>query len=198
MTLVGCGSQGRIHLESLLNVLPLEQVNLVDVDEGRARALAEEFSGKLSARVASAATLARALQESDICVTCTTSKRVIVNADDVPKGMFLAGVGADNEEKQELDPRLFPSAKIVTDLTEQCAAIGDLHHALARGLLGKTDVYAELGEVVAGRKAGRESDDETIIFDSTGTALQDVAAASLVYERALEAGVGTRLELNPL
>jgi ornithine cyclodeaminase/alanine dehydrogenase-like protein (mu-crystallin family) len=75
-------------------------------------------------------------------------------------------------------------SKIVTDVLEQCAAMGDLHHALETGVVTRADVYAELGEVVAGRKRGRESDKEIIVFDSTGMALQDVAAAALVYEKA--------------
>jgi ornithine cyclodeaminase/alanine dehydrogenase-like protein (mu-crystallin family) len=78
--------------------------------------------------------------------------------------------------------------KIVVDLLEQCALIGDLHHAIEQGLVRREDVYAELGEVVAGRKQGRASDEEIIVFDSTGMALQDVIAAATVYERAMNAG----------
>src|SRR5262249_4175609 len=102
----------------------------------------------------------------------------------VAPGTFVAGVGADNEDKQELDPRLLASSKVVADVLEQCAEIGDLHHAIAAGLMQRGDVHAELAEVVAGKKAGRTSQEEITIFDSTGTALQDVAAAAVVYERA--------------
>jgi ornithine cyclodeaminase/alanine dehydrogenase-like protein (mu-crystallin family) len=84
---------------------------------------------------------------------------------------------------------------VITDVTEQCATIGDLHHAIAAGLMTRDSVHAELGEVVAGKKPGRERDDETIIFDSTGMALQDVAAATIVYERALASGAGVDFEL---
>jgi alanine dehydrogenase len=87
-----------------------------------------------------------------------------------------------------LDPHLFAGHKIVVDLLEQCATIGDLHHALDQGLITRTDVHAELSEVIAGKKTGRVSQDEIIIFDSTGTALQDAAAAALVYEKAAQAG----------
>jgi ornithine cyclodeaminase/alanine dehydrogenase-like protein (mu-crystallin family) len=104
----------------------------------------------------------------------------------------VAAVGADNEEKQELDPQLLASSKVVADITEQCAEIGDLHHAIAAGLMGIADVHAELGELVAGRKPGRTSPEEITIFDSTGTALQDVAAAAMVYERATKSGQGAR------
>jgi alanine dehydrogenase len=87
------------------------------------------------------------------------------------------------------------SGKIVVDILEQCVTIGDLHHALEAGVVVKDDVYAELGEIVAGRKPGRTSAEEVIIFDSTDTALQDVAAAAVVYERALRARVGLRLSM---
>ena len=102
----------------------------------------------------------------------------------------------DSADKQELDPRLIASHKVVVDLLDQCEMIGELHHALERGLLNKQDIHAELGEVIAGEKPGRTSDDEIIIFDSTGTALQDVAAAAIVFERAMSAGVGLAVNFD--
>jgi len=77
-------------------------------------------------------------------------------------------------------------ATVVTDLTEQACAIGDLHHAIDAGALSRDDVHAELGEVITGAKRGRSSADEIIVFDSTGTGLQDAAAAVAVYRKALE------------
>ena len=111
-------------------------------------------------------------------------------------GTFIAAVGADSEDKQELAPQLMASSKVVTDVTEQCETIGDLHHAIAAGAMRREDVHAELAEIVAGRKPGRQREDEVIIFDSTGMALQDVAAAAIVYQRALAAGRGTRFEFS--
>jgi alanine dehydrogenase len=107
-----------------------------------------------------------------------------------------AAVGADSEDKQELEPALLASGKVVVDVMEQCATIGELHHALDDGLMRREDVHAELGDIVSGRRPARESASEVIIFDSTGTALEDVAAASLVYERALEAGAGSEISLT--
>jgi ornithine cyclodeaminase/alanine dehydrogenase-like protein (mu-crystallin family) len=103
----------------------------------------------------------------------------------------VAAVGADNEDKQELDPQLLAANKVVADILDQCIEIGDLHHAIAAGLMQRSGVYAELGEIAAGRKPGRTSENEITIFDSTGTALQDVAAAAVVYERAMKQGRGT-------
>jgi len=91
---------------------------------------------------------------------------------------------------------LLAASRIVVDVLEQAATMGDLHHALRAGLLSRADVHAELGEVVAGRKPGRCSSEETIVFDSTGMALQDVAAAAAVYERAVQAGRGLAMSLG--
>ena len=110
-------------------------------------------------------------------------------------GTFIAAVGADHEEKQEIQPQLLAAAKLVTDLTTQAAQIGDLHHAIAAGVMSKSSVHAELGEVITKRKPGREREDEVIVFDSTGTGLQDVAAAIVVYRRALDARAGVSFVL---
>ena len=194
-TVCGCGVQGRVQLKALAEVLPIEKVYAFDTDAARAESFAHAMSDELGVEASAATDLRRAAGESDVCVTCTPSRQPLLMKGDVRPGTFVAGVGADNPLKQELDPRLMASAKIVVDILEQCAGIGDLHHALEAGAVTRADVYAELGEIVAGRKPGRASGEEVIIFDSTGTALQDVAAAAVVYEKALHAGVGVRLNL---
>jgi alanine dehydrogenase len=194
-TVCGCGVQGRVQLKSLAQVLRLEMVYAYDQDEALSVRFAGEMSEELGMKVISVKDLPNAVGESDVCVTCTPSRRPFLMREHVRAGTFVAAVGADNPLKQELDPGLMASNKVVADVLEQCAAIGDLHHAIAAGVMGKTDVYAELGTVVAGRTPGRTSDAEIVIFDSTGTALQDVAAASIVYEKALAAGRGFRLDL---
>ena len=140
--------------------------------------------------------LRAAVQASDVCVTCTTSRRAFLEARDVAPGTFIAAVGADNPEKQELEPSLLASATLVVDVLHQCAEIGELHHALAAGVLTRQRVHAELADVVAGRRPGRTREDEITIFDSSGTALQDVAAAVAVYEKAGAAGRGTVVKLD--
>jgi ornithine cyclodeaminase/alanine dehydrogenase-like protein (mu-crystallin family) len=139
-----------------------------------------------------------AVRTSDVCITCTPSQRWIVDYRDVHPGTFVAGVGADNEYKQELHPQLMVGNKVVVDILEQCATIGDLHHAIEAGVVTREDVHAELGTIVAGVKSGRTSDDEITVFDSTGTALQDLTAAALVYEKAVAGGVGQRVEFAQL
>jgi ornithine cyclodeaminase/alanine dehydrogenase len=111
-------------------------------------------------------------------------------------GTFIAAVGADNENKQEIEPQLMAESKVVTDLTEQARKIGDLHHAITQGAMAVDAVHAQLGEVAAGLKTGRQNDEETIIFDSTGTGLQDVAAAIAAYHGAGKQNVGTSWSLT--
>jgi ornithine cyclodeaminase/alanine dehydrogenase len=187
-TICGCGNQGRIQLKALMKVCSLERVYAFDLDHNRAEQFAGDLSDELGIEAQAVHHLGSAVQQSDVCVTCTPSRQFFLKREDVAPGTFIAAVGADDERKQELDPHLFVGQKIVVDLLEQCTAIGDLHHALDQGLITGADVHAELGEVIMGKKSGRTSRDEIIIFDSTGTALQDVAAGALVYEKAVRTG----------
>jgi alanine dehydrogenase len=195
-TICGCGNQGRVQLRALTRARPLKRAFAFDSDRAQAERFAVELSSELGIEVIVATDLAYAVGQSDICVTCTPSREYFLHREDVARGALVAAVGADSPDKQELDPTLMQGNKVVVDILEQCATIGELHHALNRGLVTQEDVHAELGEVVAGRKAGRASEDEIIIFDSTGTALQDVAAAAIVYERALSDGRGMTLNLT--
>ena len=195
-TICGAGNQGRIQLRSLLNVRTLKRAFVYDIDASQARQLADEFSHELSIESITRKRLASSVKASDICVTCTPSRQYFLDHKDVSPGTFIAAVGADSEEKQELDPKMFSSSKIVVDVLDQSATIGDLHHALKEGIVTTSDVHAELGEVVAGKKTGRVSNDEITIFDSTGMALQDAAAAILVYKKALENRVGMPFTFN--
>ena len=193
-TIVGCGVQGEIQLAAITAVLPLQRVMLFDIDHARAESLAARAAGKNGVRLEATKNLQAALRGSDVCVTCTTARRAFLQQNDVVPGTFIAAVGADNPEKQELAPALLASATLVVDVLQQCAEIGELHHALAANILRREQVHAELAEVVAGRRPGRTREDEITIFDSSGTALQDVAAA--VYEKAQATGRGTSVSLG--
>jgi len=195
-TVCGCGVQGRAQLRALARVLPLTRVYAYDLDPARARQFAEELSPCVGVEVIPSEDLRRATRASDVCVTCTPSRRAFLGPDDVNPGCFIAAVGADNEDKQELEPALLASSAVVTDVLEQCAKIGDLHHAIAAGLMRSGDVRAELGEIVRGTKAGRTTAREIVVFDSTGTAIEDVAAAAVAYERAVSRGIGTPIALG--
>jgi ornithine cyclodeaminase/alanine dehydrogenase-like protein (mu-crystallin family) len=195
VTICGCGTQGKVQLRAISRIFQFQNVFAYDASIDRAAEFADEMTSSLNIPVKVVTDLSSATRQSDICITCTTSRSPLLQRADVRPGTFIAAIGADNPEKQELHPNLMAGNKIVCDVVDQCAAIGDLHHALVDGSIKAADVHAELGEIVAGKKPGRESADEITIFDSTGMALQDVAAAAFVYEKAERAGNGVRLNL---
>ena len=183
-TIVGCGRQAKAQIRALRRVLPLGRAFALDADRSRAESYALEMTSELSLEVTPVADLRAALSETDVLVTCTPSRTAFVLRTDVRPGLFIAAVGADSEDKQEIEEALMAASAVVVDLLPQAALIGDLHHAIARGHMRAEDVRAELGAVVAGRAPGRTSRNEITIFDSTGIALQDLVAAVAVYERA--------------
>ncbi len=196
VTICGCGVQGRAQIFALARVRLICNVLAFDVERERAQRFAREIADELGIEATAVDDLRAASRASAIVVTCTSSCQPLLFDGFLSPGSFVAAVGADSEEKQELDPALLASVTLVTDVTDQCAAIGDLHHAIKAGVLSRASVHAELGEVVAGRKRGRNAREEIVVFDSTGMALQDVAAAAAAYERAVETGRGTAVALS--
>ncbi|MGH7454211.1 MAG: ornithine cyclodeaminase family protein, partial [bacterium] len=123
-TICGCGNQGRIQLRALTKVLPIERLYAFDQDAERARQFADEMSAEIRLTAQAVGDLKSAVRDSDVCVTCTPAKEYFLKKEYVKPGTFIAAVGADNAEKQELDPQLFVSNKIIADILEQCATIG--------------------------------------------------------------------------
>ena len=172
------------------------KIFVFDIDETKAQQFARDLSEGLGLYIQPVNDLKEAIMQSDICITCTPSKQYFVLREYVSSGTFIAAVGADSEGKQELEPSLLISGKLVTDVTGQSASIGELQHAIKHGLMTVENVHAELGQIITGQKPGRESDEEIIIFDSTGTALQDVATAAIVYEKALISKTGATMNFS--
>lgn len=194
LAIIGCGRQGQAHARALARIRRFDRLVLCDVDRMAAEAVAAQLEPELDIAITIEGDAARAAVRAAVCVTCTPSRRFILDRRALRPGMFVAGVGADDENKRELAPDLLAAATVVVDVLEQAAAIGDLHHAIDAGLLSEQDVRAELGEIIAGKVTGRRRADEVIVFDSTGMALQDAAVAAVVYERALERGAGMTLD----
>lgn len=192
ITICGCGTQGQAQLSAMTWLLPIRKAYAFDVDVSQRERFAAKLSQELEIPVDPVHEPGLAVRESEVVVTCTPSRRPYIKPTDVSPGTFIAAMGADSPEKQELDTSVLTSGKLVVDILAQCEKVGELHHALEAGEMRREDVHAELGEIIAERKTGRTSRDEITIFDSTGTALQDVAAAATVYEKAIAAKVGTR------
>ena len=191
--LVGCGALAQATVEALRVVRPLTRVQLWDVNGAAGDRCARELAGVTDLEIVTSNSLQTALVGADIVVTCTPAIRPFLEAQHARPGLFIAAVGADNPGKSEITPELMAQTLVVTDLTDQAAAMGDLHHAMVAGLLTKSDVHGELGEVICGRVPGRQTTDQIFLFDSTGTALQDVVVASLALDRAVRRRLGVEM-----
>jgi alanine dehydrogenase len=191
-TIVGCGVQAAAQLDYVHHVRPLTRAVACDVRPEVAQAFAAQAGRRLGIDVRVVDAIPSACRESDIIITCTPSREPLLGPGDIPAGAFVAAVGADSPEKQELDPAVFAggAAALVTDVTAQCAEFGELRHILAAGVMDRSGVRAELGEIVAGARPGRRRADERIVFDSTGTPIQDAAAAATAYDRSRALGLG--------
>jgi len=190
VTFIGCGIQARAHIEALRHVRRIERLTAFDLSPIAALRFADEARARFDVVAEVATDIRQAASASAIVVTSTPSRRALLNRGDVSVGTFVAAVGADNEGKQEIATNLLREAVVVVDDLDQCSRMGDLHHALAAGVMLPGHVRGSLDQIVAGLAPGRLSDDEIIIFDSTGVAIEDVAAAALVYERAEKMGAG--------
>jgi ornithine cyclodeaminase/alanine dehydrogenase-like protein (mu-crystallin family) len=190
LTLCGCGGQAAAQAEALAAVLPIKRGFTWDIDTAQAARLAKQLSKQLGFRFEAVSELDAATRPADVIVTCTTAKRPFLNETHVSPGTFVAAVGADSPEKSEIAPPLMAKAKVVADVITQCCQMGDLHHALQAGAMTADNVYCDLGDLAAELTTGRQGHDDIFIFDSTGTALQDVTSACVAYERAKMQGYG--------
>ena len=194
-TIIGCGIQGRIQLRSLAEVLPLETVYAFDLDQAQSQMFANDMRQQTGLDVVAIGDFADGTRVSQVVVTCTSSRDGFLGSEHIAPGTFISAVGADNDDKQELRSDLVLESRLVTDVTDQCAVIGELRHVLQTGSTKESVVWAELGAIAAGAVTPTISDTEIVIFDSTGSAIQDVAAAGIIYERAIAANAGIAVEM---
>lgn len=193
---IGAGTQGRMQILALKEIFQLEEIRIWDIDEKMATRYSSEMSELLGIEVKNFTNREEVVRGSDIVVTVTPSKKALVKEDWIAKGMHINAIGADGPGKQELDPAIVKLAdKVVVDSFSQCKRIGEIQHALSLGLIQEGDIHGEIGEILIGKKSGRERDDEITLFDSTGLAAQDIAAAHVVFEAAKEKGLGYSTEL---
>ena len=129
-----------------------------------------------------------ACENADVVITCTASREPLVRSEHLKDGALVTAVGSDGPDKQELDPAVLARADLlVVDSREQCLRLGELHHAVAAGAV-EPEAAIEIGEICAGRAAGRTDAAQLIVCDLTGVGVQDVAAANVVMERIGDRG----------
>ena len=195
IAMVGAGVQARTQLIALNEVLDIREVRVGDVVKGKAKKYAEEMGKLLGIEIEPMADVGKVIEGADVVVTVTTARGPIVKDEWISEGMHINAIGADAPGKQELDPEILRRAKIVVDDLKQALHSGEVNVPLSEGIIARGDIYAELGEVITGRKPGRTSRDEITIFDSTGLAIQDIATDWKVYQKAKKMGKGREVEL---
>jgi alanine dehydrogenase len=193
--IIGCGVQARYHIEALVEIAPIESVLYCDPDEDAASSF-QMLLGNMGLQAKRVHDARAACQGADIVVTLTPSTRPILTLADVASGTFVAGVGADNPTKHELGPDLLSASRVVVDSLPQASTMGDLHHAIVSGEMTTESIYGELADLVVGRGAARRGETDRWIFDSSGLAIQDLAAAAMVYELAKAKEDIPRMQFN--
>jgi ornithine cyclodeaminase/alanine dehydrogenase-like protein (mu-crystallin family) len=154
------------------------------------------MSQVLSLEIHIASSPAEALQQADVICTATTSTSPVFNDADLKKGTHINAVGAYTPEMQEIPAETVQRSKVVIDHHQaSMAEAGDLLIPLQQGLISKEHIYAELGEIAAGLKPGRQSPQEITFFKSVGVAVQDVAVANAVLQAARKMNLGTDFDL---
>jgi ornithine cyclodeaminase/alanine dehydrogenase-like protein (mu-crystallin family) len=181
VTVVGSGVQARLQLHALTEVREPDTVVIWGRDHRRAEQCASELADELTADVGPARDLETAVREADLVITVTPSRTPLVRADWLSPGVHVTAVGSDGPLKRELESAVLQRADVmVVDSIEQCAQLGELHHALADGSVEMADVTGELGELVASGEPLRTSAELITVCDLTGVGVQDWAIATLV------------------
>jgi len=189
--IVGAGVQSYTQLEAIAAIRPIEEVVVADQDAERVADFVDHFADRFDVRggeISEAATC-------DVLSTVTPVESPIVDRAVVGEHTHINAIGADAAGKHELSDEILLDAKLVIDDHEQTTHSGEINIPYSTGTLTDDDIYGMLGEIVVGDKPGRTSDDGISVFDSTGLAIQDVAAAHVVYTAADEAGNGTEFDL---
>ncbi|ELY35749.1 ornithine cyclodeaminase family protein [Natronorubrum tibetense] len=189
--IVGAGVQSYTQLDAISEIRSIEEVVVSDPDDARVDAFVDAYDDRFDVRSGSISEAGHC----DILSTVTPVEDPIVGPDDVGDHTHINAIGADAEGKHELADDLLQAATIVIDDHEQCTHSGEINVPYHEGVLTDDDIHAEIGEVVVGSKPGRTDETGVTVFDSTGLAIQDVAAAHVVYENARAAGEGQPFDL---
>ena len=190
----GAGAQARLQLEALMLVRPISRARIWARDVAKANGVAAELSRSLGIDVSAVSDPRQAAAGADIIVTTTPSQEPILMAEWLENGQHVTAMGSDSEHKNEIDPAAFERVVYVADSLSQTRRLGELHHAVAAGVVPEDRQFAELGAVVAGKAQGRSSASDITLADLTGTGVQDTAIATLARDRAKASHAGAAFE----
>ena len=197
VAIFGAGPQGCSQLEAMCAVRPVRQAWIFDINREASQAFAGEMAQRTAVSIQVARNPSEAIANADIICTATNSARPVFDDKDILPGTHINAVGVYQPHLQELPADTVKRARIVVDSRQACMEeAGDLLVPIKAGVIGQKNIYAELGEIAAGMKPGRTSEDEITLFKSVGIAVQDVAAASAVLKKAESLNLGSRIELG--
>ena len=193
--IMGSGVQAKSHLEAVCAVRSIKRAFCVSRSKARREAFAEEMSASLGVEVIATQDLTMAATAEVICTTTTATEPILFRSQ-VSAGTHINAVGTHRPTDAEIDPQIVADARVVVDQLEGCLAeAGDVIRPLEAGVIDQAHIIGELGEVAAGEKSGRESNDEITLFKSVGNAIQDLVAATTAYENAKQMGLGRTIQL---
>lgn len=193
----GTGVQARTQLMAIKEVRRVTNAKAYDIVPESSRKFSEEMTEKLGVTVVPAKNPLEVVGGSDIIVAATTSRVPVFSGEWLKEGMHVNGVGSHHGPGiKELDEVTIRRAKVVVDQKEACLKeAGDLMDPISKGIITAGHIYAELGELITGKKKGRSNNEEVTVFKSVGLAIQDVATAAKVYELAKSNGIGKAIEI---
>ena len=190
VTFIGAGTQSRFSLRALATVLKLEKVLVADVRPEAAARFAREMSDELAIDVAATDDPSR-LFSSEIVVSATTSKTPVIEGGRIGRGTLVEPLGSYQEIDAEMARR---ATRVVVDSMDQARHRGSFASLIEQGVVGPEILYGEISEIVSGKKAGRVSQDDIIVFEPIGIGSTDIASAIFAYKRALTRPTGAKFE----
>ncbi|MEM5275056.1 ornithine cyclodeaminase family protein [Cupriavidus taiwanensis] len=191
ITTIGTGNQARMQIRAISLVMQIQEIHAWSRNAETLARFKTDIEGDFGIPVILGGSKKAAVEQADILITATRGKGPLVEAGWVKPGTHIVAIGTDQKGKQELDPEIFRHAKIVNDSIAQCVEKGETLHPMNQKIITMEDIHGEIGEILLGRKPGRENDEEITIFDSTGMAIQDNTTAEKIYRNALANNVGT-------
>jgi len=196
LAILGTGEQAATHLESISKVRTLRSVRVWGRSLEKAERFAEEQEPRLSVRIEVSKTAEDAVKGADIVCTVTASHEPVLNGAWLGRGTHVNLVGASRIHAREADDDVVTTSRFFVDSrTSARAEAGELKHAMDAGLVSESHILGEIGEVLSGSVTGRTSDHDITLYKSLGVAAQDLAAAHVIFERAVRDGIGTRVPL---
>jgi len=197
VAILGAGTQARSHIEAMLEVREISHIRIWSRNPDKVRVFAEEQAARHGVIVEPAADVASAVTDADIICTTTSAREPVLFAETLEPGMHINAVGASIPSWREIDSDVLPQVTLFTDRRESLAnEAGECIKGLEEGFIEAGLVIPEIGEVLNRDHPGRTSETEITLFRSLGLAVEDIASAQLVYQRAVERGVGTSVDIG--